>query len=98
MDLGKLTNTVLLLYIHEATHSDTPLLQLLEHGCDGDREREGELASSFLRVGGSDDMDVGLVRLSLVLVVVVLDQTLQVTRQKDFFLRAAILVIAKTWT
>lgn len=82
MGLG---NSPILYYycIYEATHSDAPLLQLLEYGCDGDREREGELAASFLRVGRSDDMDVGLVRLGLVLVVVVLDQTLQVTRQKS---------------
>lgn len=41
------------------------------------------MAASLLRVGGREDPDVGLLRLSRVLGEVVLNQVLQVTRQQD---------------
>lgn len=63
------------------THSDAPLLQLLEDSFDGNREGERKLAASLLRVRRCDDVDVRFVRLSRVLSVVVLNQILQVTRQ-----------------
>lgn len=66
-----------------STHSDAPLLQLLEDLLDVDGEAEWELAASLLRVGGRDDADVRFVRLRRVFGVILLDQVLQVTRQQD---------------
>lgn len=78
-------NTVFLLIWRDCliTHSDSPLLQLLEDSSDRDREGERELAASLLGVRGRDDMDVRSAGAGGVLGVVVLDQILQVARQQQ---------------
>lgn len=66
-----------------STHSDPPLLQLLEDLSDVDGEGERELTASLLGVRGRDDADVRFVRLGGVPGVIMLDQTLQVTGQQE---------------
>lgn len=65
------------------THSDAPLLQLLEHRPDVDGEAERQLAASLLGVRRRDDADVRFVRLRGVVAVVVADQELQVACQHE---------------
>lgn len=66
-----------------ATHTNSPLLQLLKDLSDGDGEGERQLAASLPRVRGRDDVDVRFVGLGGVLGVVMPDQILQVTRQQE---------------